>query len=59
MLAAVALSSATLLPPSVSTAAAQSKPSSATADRSAVRQAVLDYVEGVYQAQPERIHKSV
>ena len=29
------------------------------ADRAAVRQAVLDYVEGVYQAQPERIHKSV
>ena len=29
------------------------------ADRAAVRQAVLDYVEGVYQAQPERIHNSV
>ena len=27
----------------------------ANADREAVRQAVLDYVEGIYNVQPERI----
>ena len=31
----------------------------ANADREAVRQAVLDYVEGVYNVQPERIERSV
>jgi hypothetical protein len=30
-----------------------------TDDREAVRQAVLDYVEGIYQVQPERIERSV
>lgn len=29
------------------------------ADREAVRQAVLDYVEGVYEVKPERIERSV
>jgi hypothetical protein len=29
------------------------------ADREAVRQAALDYVEGVYNVQPERIRRSV
>lgn len=29
------------------------------ADREAVRQAVLDYVEGIYNVQPERIERSV
>jgi hypothetical protein len=29
------------------------------ADREAVRQAVLDYVEGVYEMKPERIERSV
>jgi putative lumazine-binding protein len=37
-------------------ASAQDKPSS---DRDAVRQAVLDYVEGVYNAEPSRIERSV
>ncbi|MGH9944505.1 MAG: nuclear transport factor 2 family protein [Pyrinomonadaceae bacterium] len=32
---------------------------SATDDREAVRQAVLDYVEGVYEVAPERIERSV
>jgi hypothetical protein len=31
----------------------------AAQDREAVRQAALDYVEGVYNVQPERIQKSV
>ncbi len=31
----------------------------ANADREAVRQAVLDYVEGIYNVQPERIERSV
>lgn len=31
----------------------------ANADREAVRQAVLDYVEGIYHVQPERIERSV
>jgi hypothetical protein len=31
----------------------------ATADREAVHQAVLDYVEGIYNVQPERIERSV
>jgi hypothetical protein len=31
----------------------------AAADREAVRQAILDYVEAIYQVQPERIAKSV
>jgi hypothetical protein len=31
----------------------------AAADEAAVRQAVLDYVEGVYEVQPERIERSV
>jgi hypothetical protein len=35
----------------------QSQP--ASADRAAVRQAVLDYVEGVYNVDPARIEKSV
>ncbi|MDX2151285.1 MAG: nuclear transport factor 2 family protein [Bryobacteraceae bacterium] len=30
-----------------------------SADREGVRQAVLDYVEGVYNVQPERIERSV
>lgn len=30
-----------------------------TDDREAVRQAVLDYVEGIYNVQPERIERSV
>lgn len=30
-----------------------------TDDHEAVRQAVLDYVEGIYQVQPERIERSV
>ena len=30
-----------------------------TDDREAVRQAVLDYVEGIYEVQPERIERSV
>ena len=30
-----------------------------SADREAVRQAALDYVEGVYNVQPERIERSV
>ena len=30
-----------------------------TGDREAIRQAALDYVEGVYQTQPERIQRSV
>ena len=29
------------------------------ADREAVREAVLDYVEGIYNVQPERIERSV
>lgn len=33
--------------------------SPAAADREAVRQAALDYVEGVYNVQPERIQRSV
>jgi hypothetical protein len=37
-------------------AAAQQEPN---ADREAVRQAVLDYVEGIYNVQPERIERSV
>ncbi|MGH7468001.1 MAG: nuclear transport factor 2 family protein [Longimicrobiales bacterium] len=32
---------------------------SQAADREAVRQAILDYVEAIYQVQPERIAKSV
>lgn len=39
---------------SLSPAYAQSNP-----DREAVHQAVLDYVEGVYNVQPERIERSV
>jgi hypothetical protein len=35
---------------------AQTKPN---ADRDAVRQAALDYVEGIYNVQPERIQRSV
>jgi putative lumazine-binding protein len=35
--------------------AQEAKPS----DRDAVKAAVLDYVEGIYQAQPERIQRSV
>ena len=35
---------------------AQTKPD---ADRDAVRQAALDYVEGIYNVQPERIQRSV
>ncbi len=31
----------------------------ANGDREAVRQAVLDYVEGIYNVQPERIERSV
>ncbi len=31
----------------------------ANPDREAVRQAVLDYVEGIYNVQPERIERSV
>jgi hypothetical protein len=31
----------------------------AAADREAVRQAVLDYVEGIYQVEPARIERSV
>ena len=31
----------------------------ATGDRDAVRQAALDYVEGIYNVQPERIERSV
>lgn len=31
----------------------------ANVDREAVRQAVLDYVEGIYNVQPERIERSV
>lgn len=31
----------------------------APADREAVRQAALDYVEGIYSVQPERIERSV
>jgi hypothetical protein len=31
----------------------------ASADRDAVRQAALDYVEGIYNVQPERIERSV
>ena len=31
----------------------------ANTDREAVRQAVLDYVEGIYNVQPERIERSV
>ena len=31
----------------------------ANSDREAVRQAVLDYVEGIYNVQPERIERSV
>jgi hypothetical protein len=31
----------------------------ANSDREAVRQAVLDYVEGIYNTQPERIERSV
>ena len=40
---------------------AQSNPANAAAaaDREAVRQAVLDYVEGVYNVDPARIEKSV
>jgi hypothetical protein len=30
-----------------------------TADREAVKQAALDYVEGIYNVQPERIQRSV
>jgi len=30
-----------------------------SADREAVRQAVLDYVEGIYNVQPDRIERSV
>jgi hypothetical protein len=30
-----------------------------TDDREAMRQAVLDYVEGIYEVQPERIERSV
>jgi hypothetical protein len=30
-----------------------------TDDREAVRQAMLDYVEGIYNAQPERLERSV
>jgi len=36
--------------------AAQQQPN---ADREAVRQAVLDYVEGIYNVEPERIERSV
>jgi hypothetical protein len=34
-------------------------PQSNAADREAVRQAALDYVEGIYNAQPERLERSV
>jgi hypothetical protein len=34
-------------------------PAQTAADREAVRQAALDYVEGIYQVQPERIERSV
>jgi hypothetical protein len=44
---------------SISSSRASAQGSSSPADRAAVRQAVLDYVEGVYGGQPERIHKSV
>jgi Putative lumazine-binding len=47
----LALSAAWVMPPS-----AQTKPS---ADRDAVYQAALDYVEGIYNVQPERIQRSV
>jgi hypothetical protein len=53
----VALMAVALVFTMSSPASAQRAP--ASADRDAVRQAVLDYVEGVYQAQPERIQKSV
>jgi hypothetical protein len=38
---------------------AQMPSSAATDDKAAVRQAALDYVEGIYNAQPERIERSV
>ena len=38
------------------TGSAQTKPS---ADRDAVRQAALDYVEAIYNVQPDRIQRSV
>lgn len=34
-------------------------PGSQVSDREAVRMAVLDYVEGIYQMQPERVERSV
>lgn len=40
-------------------APAASSRTQAAADREAVRQAGLDYVEGVYNVQPERIERSV
>lgn len=41
-------------------APALAQPSAAAADdREAVRQAALDYVEGIYEVQPERIERSV
>jgi hypothetical protein len=43
---------------SIPVAPAAQKPD-ATADREAVRQAALDYVEGIYNVQPERIERSV
>ena len=45
----------TLLLLAIPTAAQQET----NADREAVRQAVLDYVEGIYNVQPERIERSV
>ena len=52
-MAALAAAAALALP---ATAAAQP---GGTADRDAVRQAALDYVEGIYNVQPERIERSV
>ena len=40
-------------------AAPASAQQDATADREAVRQAVLDYVEGIYNVEPARIERSV
>jgi hypothetical protein len=41
------------------TLTAGSSAQTAAGDREAVRQAALDYVEGIYAAQPERIERSV
>jgi type II secretory pathway pseudopilin PulG len=50
---AIALIASTGLAPSVFTRTQSAQ------DREAVRQAALDYVEGVYNVQPERIERSV